>query len=111
MGGSRQDVLQLQPQMLLALRVEFRTAIDQISTALADLKRHAYLTSPWLGDETSAQVAAHYTRRAMDDPDSSYAALLAYRDELTRIHDTLQQMEDAYRRGEDAEVARWRPRA
>jgi hypothetical protein len=75
---------------------------------LAELKRRAYLPGPWLGDETSAEVAAHYTRRAMDDPDSSYHALISYRDELTRIHDTLLRMEDAYRRGEDAEAVRWR---
>ena len=34
----------------------------------------------------------------MDEPESSYQALIAYRDELARIHDTLQRMEDEYRR-------------
>ena len=34
----------------------------------------------------------------MDGPASSYQALIAYRDELARIHDTLQRMEDEYRR-------------
>ncbi len=108
MAKHQQDVLRLGPEVLLALRVEFRIAVDQVSIALAELKRRAYLPGPWLGDETSAEVAAHYTRRAMDDPDSSYHALISYRDELTRIHDTLLRMEDAYRRGEDAEAVRWR---
>ncbi len=63
-----------------------------------------------MGDETSSAVAAHYNRRAMTDPDSSYRSLEQYRNELLRIHDTLQQMEEAYRRGESDEVARWGPR-
>ncbi len=38
----------------------------------------------------------------MEEPDSSYQALIAYRDELiARIHDTLQRMEDEYRRRDD----------
>ena len=58
------------------------------------------MSSPWLGDEESQAVAAHYTSRAMDSPGSSYQALVAYRDELARIHDTLQRMEDEYHRKE-----------
>ncbi len=102
------DALQLQPQALPALRASFETALLQLNDALVVLGQSGYLPAPWLGDETSAEVAAHYTRRAMDDPDSSYHALISYRDELTRIHDTLLRMEDAYRRGEDAEAVRWR---
>ena len=103
----QQDVLRLQPHMIPALRAEFRAAVDQISSALIDLKRRAYLVQPWLGDEVSDEVAAHYTHRALDGPESSYGALVAYRDELTRIHDTLQQMEDDYRRTEGDNAAVW----
>ena len=56
---------------------------------------------PWLGDEESSEVAAHYTQPAMDDPDSSYQALVAYHRELNSVHDTLQRMEDEYRRRDD----------
>ena len=108
MGEPQRDMVKYEANALMALRVEFRSAIDQVTRALADVNRRGYLAAPWLGDETSAEVAAHYTRRAMDDPDSSYHALISYRDELTRIHDTLLRMEDAYRRGEDAEAVRWR---
>ncbi len=111
MAAHEQNMLQVQPQALALLRGAFGAAIAQVSATLTELKRRAYLPGPWLGDEVSAEVAAHYTRRAMDDPDSSYRALLSYRDELTRIHDTLQRMEEAYRRGEDAEALRWQPRA
>ncbi len=107
----QQEVLRLQPHMIPALRAEFRAAVDQISTALTALKREAYLPAPWLGDEVSDEVAAHYTARALDGPESSYRSLLAYRDELTRVHDTLQRMEDEYRRIEGDNVERWGHRA
>ena len=41
-------------------------------------------------------MAAHYTRRAMEAPDSSYRSLQQYRAELSHVHDTLQRMEDQY---------------
>ena len=43
----------------------------------------------------------------MDAPDSSYQSLQQYRAELTHIHDTLQQMEDHYRRTEGDNAALW----
>ena len=94
----QRDVLRLEPHMTPFLRAHFRDAIDQVSTALTELQRNGYLAAPWLGDESSNAVATHYMRRAMEAPDSSYQSLLAYRDELTRIHDALQRMEDEYRR-------------
>ena len=60
-----------------------------------------------MGDETSHEVAAYYSDRAMTGPESSYQALVAYRDELTRVHDTLQQMEANYRRTEGENAALW----
>jgi hypothetical protein len=98
MAERQQDVLRLQPEMIPALRSEFEAAVKQLNHSLSNLRRSGYLSAPWLGDETSQQVAAHYTGRAMDEPQSSYQALIAYRDELARIHDTLQRMEDEYRR-------------
>jgi hypothetical protein len=53
-------------------------------------------------------VAAHYTGRAMEQPDSSYRALLEYEAELTRVRDTLQRMEDDYRRTDQAVADRVR---
>ena len=94
------DVLRLQPHMIPALRASFSSAVEQVEDALANLGRGGYLSRPWLGDDVSASVAAYYTGRAMDDPDSSYRTLHQYRDELRRIHDTLQQMETAYLRTE-----------
>jgi uncharacterized protein YukE len=107
----RQDVLRLQPHMIPALRAEFRSAVDEISSAMTNLKRNAYLAAPWLGDEVSSEVATYYATRALDGPASSYQSLLAYRDELIRVHDTLQQMEDDYRRTEGDNAARWGQKA
>jgi hypothetical protein len=95
-----QYVLRLEPEAAPVLRTHFRDAIDQVGVALTELNRNGYLVTPWLGDEVSSAVAAHYTRRAMEEPGSSYQLLLAYRDELIRIHDSLRRMEDEYRRAD-----------
>ena len=93
--------------MIPRVRAAFSTALDQVNRTIVDLNRSGYLPEPWLGDEASNEVAAHYTRRAMDAPDSSYQALVAYHAELRRIHDTLQQMEDHYLRTEGDNAALW----
>jgi len=90
------------------VRAAFADALDQLDVALLRLGRAGYLPGPWLGDEISSEVAAHYTRRAMEAPDSSYQALQQYRAELARVHDILQRMEDHYLRTEDAADARFR---
>ncbi len=98
MVEQQQALLRLEPHMVPELRMHFRDAVDLVSTALTELKRNGYLATPWLGDEVSSAVAGHYMRRALEEADSSYQALLTYRDELTRVHDTLQRMEDEYHR-------------
>ncbi len=107
MDDRPRDATRREAQAIPALRDAFSSALDQIDAALGELRRSGSMSSPWLGDETSHVVAAHYNRRALTDPDSSYRSLEQYRNELLRIHDTLQQMEDAYRRGESDEAARW----
>lgn len=103
----QQDVLRLQPHMIPQLRSAFAEALAQLNDALTGLRREGNLSAPWLGDETSNEVAVHYTSRAMEGPRSSYQSLVNYRDELGRIHDTLQQMEDDYRRNEGEDATRW----
>lgn len=100
MAERQQDVLRLQPEVIPELREELQIAVEKLNAALAGLRRSGYLSSPWLGDEVSQQVAVHYTNRAMNEAGSSYHALAAYRDELRRVHDTLQRMEDEYRRAD-----------
>ncbi len=107
MAESSHSTLRLQPHMIPVLRAEFRSAVDQLTEALAAVNRQGYLPEPWLGDEVSGQTAAHYTSRALDGPESSYRSLVAYRDELSRVMQTLQEMEDHYRRTEGDNVERW----
>jgi hypothetical protein len=95
-GGRQQDILRLQLHMIPSVRAEFSRALEQLQATIIELNQQAYLRSPWLGDEISSEVAAHYTDRAVEGPDSSYQALVSYRDELHRVHDTLQRMEDEY---------------
>jgi hypothetical protein len=94
------DVLRLQPHMIPSIRAEFGAALEQLQVTLVELNQRVYLSSPWLGDEVSSEVAAHYIDRAVEGSDSSYQALISYRDELHRVHDTLQRMEDEYGRAD-----------
>lgn len=82
--------------MIQALRASFASAIDQLNGALTSLRRGGNLTAPWLGDEMSNEVAAHYAGRALNEPNSAYQSLVAYHAELRRVHDALQRMEDEY---------------
>jgi hypothetical protein len=107
MSERQRDVLRLQPHMIPGLRASFRSAVDDINNAIFGLSRGGFIPEPWLGDEVSGDVAAHYRQRAMEAPDSSFQALVAYRDELAQVHDTLARMEDEYRRREGDDAARW----
>ena len=108
MNTRQQDVLRLEPHMIPELRAAFDSALSDLGQALVDLGNRGYLPTAWLGDETSAEVAAHYTSRAMEQPDSSYRALLEYEAELTRVRDTRQRMEDQYLHTDQATADRLR---
>lgn len=109
--SERQRVgLELQGAAIPALRTAFSDAISQLNDVLTQLRREGNIPVPWLGDEISTTTAAFYTSQAMDGPRSSYQSLVSYRDELSKIFHALQQMEEAYRRGEGDEAARWGPR-
>jgi hypothetical protein len=92
----QQDVLRVEPEAIPSIRAAFGTALDQVENSIVNLGRSGYLRAPWLGDESSLEAATHYTERAMEAPDSSYNALVAYRNELARVYNTLERMEDEY---------------
>jgi hypothetical protein len=92
--------LRVEPRSIPNLREAFEEALTSLGAQLRRLQNEGYLREPWLGDEISAEVADFYNRRVMDSTDGPYAALVAYEAELLKVRDTLQLMEDEYRRTE-----------
>lgn len=78
-----------------------------LGEALGRLRNEGFLGAPWLGDEISLEVRDFYNRHVMSSTDGPYAALVAYEAELLRVRDTLQQMEDEYRRTEGDNAELW----
>ena len=108
MPGSHPSVrLHLEPHTLPAVRTAVEDALTDLGVQLSRLTRGGFIPEPWLGDPVSAKVQAHYNATVMEAPDGPLAALFAYQTELTRIRDSLQLMEDHYRRTEGDNAARW----
>jgi hypothetical protein len=99
--------LRLEPHAIPAVRAAIDDALYELGPQLVRLQRDGYIPEPWLGDPVSAQVANHYNERVMNAPDGPYAALVAYEAELIKVRDTLQQLEDHYRRTEGDNAALW----
>jgi hypothetical protein len=99
--------LRVEPQAIPAIRLAFDDALADLSEQLRRVRNEGYLGEPWLGDEISLEVRDFYNRHVMDSTDGPYAALVAYEAELLRVRDTLQQMEDEYRRTEGDNAELW----
>jgi hypothetical protein len=99
--------LRLALRTIPMMRAAFDGALIDIRQHLIRLQNEGYLGEPWLGDEISLEVRDFYNRHVMDSTDGPYAALVAYEAELLRVRDTLQQMEDEYRRTEGDNVELW----
>ena len=94
MGERQQDVLRLQPHMIPATSWRLLGGAEPGRGRLVQLSRGGYLPKPWMGDEVSIEVAAHYTNGRCQLLTPPTSRCKQYRAELARIHDTLQQMED-----------------
>jgi hypothetical protein len=99
--------LRLQPSAIPAMLAAFDENLAELRPHLRRLRQQGYIPEPWLGDSTSAAVASHYNSRVMDAADGPYAAMVALEAELLRIRDSLQLLEDHYRRTEGENVALW----
>jgi hypothetical protein len=99
--------LTLQPQSIPDMQAAFDEALISIRAQLNRLRNEGYLREPWLGDEISFEVYDFYNRHVMNPTDGPYAALVAYEAELLNVRDTLQRMEDDYRRTEGDNTERW----
>lgn len=99
--------LRIEPRAIPQMRVAYEEALATIGAHLRRLQNEGYLREAWLGDEVSGAVRDFYNRHVMDAADGPYAALVAYEAELLRVRDTLQRMEDEYRRAEGDNAELW----
>jgi alkylhydroperoxidase family enzyme len=99
--------LRIEPSAIPAVRAAFDASLAELKSQLVRLRQEGYISQPWLGDPVSAEAVTAYNGRVMDAPNGSYAAMVAYEAELLRIRDSLQAMEDHYRRTEGENAALW----
>lgn len=99
--------LRVEPHAIPAVRAAFDEALGELDRQLRRLRAEGYLGEPWLGDEVSREVRDFYNQHVMDAADGPYAALVAYEKELLHVRDTLQRMEDDYRRTEGDNAELW----
>ena len=99
--------LRLEPSAIPALRAALDDSLAELRPHLVRLGQEAYIPEPWLGDPVSAEAASAYNVSVMDAADGPYSAMVALEAELLRIRDSLQLMEDHYRRTEGENAALW----
>lgn len=109
MPDRAQAILRVEPHQIPALRAAFEEAAATVSLQLEQLGQEGQIPQPWMGDPVSADVARIYHSQVMDagNPNSTYAHLSTYREELRKVHETLGAMESDYRRTEGDNVALW----
>lgn len=99
--------LRIEPSAIPAVRAAFDDSLAELRPNLVRLRQEAYISEPWLGDPVSAEAASAYNVSVMDAADGPYSAMVALEAELLRIRDSLQLMEDHYRRTEGENAALW----
>jgi hypothetical protein len=99
--------LRVEPSAIPVVRVAFDESIAELRPHLRRLGQEAYIREPWLGDPVSAEVVSSYNLRVMDASDGPYAAMVALEAELLKIRQSLQLLEDHYRRTEGDNAALW----
>src|SRR5690348_3844418 len=88
--------LRVERNALSAVKAAFDEAIVEVRMQVQRLSGAAFIPEPWLGDPISSSVQTHYNGVVMESTDGAYSAMVAYRDELIRIRDSIQAMEDYY---------------
>ncbi|WP_147254092.1 hypothetical protein [Pseudonocardia hierapolitana] len=86
---------------LPAVKAAFDEAIAEVRLQVQRLGGAAFIPEPWLGDPISSTTRAHYNSVVMESAEGAYSAMVAYADELIRIRDSLQAMQDQYLSSED----------
>jgi hypothetical protein len=110
-GAHPAVTLRVDSNALPAVKAAFDEAIAEVRSHTRRLGRAALIPEPWLGDPISSSAQTHYNTVVMESSDGSYAAMTAYVNELLRIRESLQAMEDQYLGNEDQVSGVMRPRA
>lgn len=100
--------LRLDPPALATLRSALDDALARLGTPLRDLQADARLARPWLGDPVSASSASGYAQHSTDGPAPAVGALAAYRAELERVRDRLDETDQHYTATENTVTTSWR---
>jgi hypothetical protein len=108
-GTNPAVTLRVDRNALPAVKAAFDEAIVEVRLHVQRLGGAAFIPEPWLGDPISSSTQTHYNTVVMDSADGSYAAMTAYVNELIRIRESLQAMEDQYLGNEDQVSAVMRP--
>jgi len=90
----------VEPRSIPALKIAFENALDTLRKHIARLEFEGYIKEPWLGDEVSREVCDFYNKYVMDAAEGPLGALRTYQTELLNIRNTLDAMEQEYRRTE-----------
>jgi hypothetical protein len=94
-------MFRVNPQRLTAVREAYDNALNELSQQLGELGQVGHIKTPWLGDDVSDKVKAHYNSTVMgSDRSGAYQAMQTYRDELKAVRDQVAEMERAYLAGE-----------
>lgn len=104
-----QALLRLEPHTIPALITAFDRAIKEMTPLMLSITLEGRMPEPWLHDETSVEIFNLYHWFAMGDGStngsSAFGRLRAYEAELIKVRDTLQRMDEDYRRTEDERAA------
>jgi hypothetical protein len=103
------EVLRVNPQRLTAVRTAYDQALNELGKQLADLFRFGFVRAPWLGDDVSKEVVAHYNNAVMSSDLGTYQAMRRYEAELKAIRDQFAQIEQSYPAVESANTKLPRP--
>jgi hypothetical protein len=98
------DILRVDPHRLTAVREAYDKALDELEPQLDHLRYAGLIQTPWLGDDVSKEVVAHYNNTVMTSDLGTYQAMRRYGIELKAIRDQFAQMEQAYLAAESANV-------
>jgi hypothetical protein len=106
-GKDSAGLLHIRLEAIPAVRAAFEDALAELTPHLLRLQREATIPEPWLGDETSQAVVAHYDNRVISGAEGPLVAMRQYEQELSRILENLKAIETSYTQVEDVNAERF----